>query len=65
MTYDFYRAEVIIWHGTDKARVEITEGNREQRRGRASDATIRRFILDAYRKYSVPVRINWVRRIHD
>jgi len=65
-TYDFYRAEVLAWAGTDRALVRIDEGNRERRRGkRASDAVLREFIRDAYRRAGIPVRVRWIRRMHE
>lgn len=64
--YDFYRAEVMAWAGTDRAFIRIDEGNRERRRGRrASEAVLRAFIRDAYRRAGIPVRVRWVQRLYE
>ena len=65
--YDFYRAEVIAWHGTDRAVVRIDEGNRERAvmHLRASDRTLRAFIRAAYKRAGIPVKINWIRRMYE
>jgi hypothetical protein len=65
--YDFYRAEVLVWAGTDRALLRIDEGSRMRKVSnlRASDRTIRAFIRAAYKRHSVPVRINWVRRLYE
>ena len=59
MIFDRYDATVLLWAGTDRERKELVQGSRERKLKhlRPSDRTIRAFILAAYRRHAVPVRI--------
>ena len=61
-TYDFFTARAILWPEQPFERKVSVDGSRERRRGRASDRTLRAFVLDAYQLAAVPVRVLSIRR---